>query len=108
MSNKAPPNRFHLVTAAKFRSDPRYAAAYLESVLAYSECAEVKFAIRRLLDANGGIAKICKRMDLNATSVAKSLSVDGTLELCLAHQLLLAMGLRLAVRVIDGSGSEST
>jgi len=85
-------------TVEGFRKDPAFAAEYLNAVLADGDQDEVMLALRRLSQAFGGITKVAKTTDLNATTLYRTLSVKGNPELKSLTALLLAPGMQLAVR----------
>ncbi|MBC7984900.1 MAG: addiction module antidote protein [Candidatus Obscuribacterales bacterium] len=89
-----------LLTGAAFRKNPEYAAVYLESVLEYCDQQELRFALRRLIDAFGGLQKLAATAKLDAKDIARTLSPLTSPELHTTNILLKAMGLRLAVQVI--------
>ena len=96
---KAAPSRSHeTATVESFRKDPSYAAEYLNAVLADGDQEEVMLALRRLSKAFGGISKLAKETDLNATTLYRMLSPKGNPELKSLTVLLRALGMQLAVR----------
>jgi probable addiction module antidote protein len=96
---KAPPSRSHeAATVESFRKDPTYAAEYLNTVLADGDQEELLLALRRLSRAFGGVAKLAKETDLNATTLYRTLSPKGNPELKSLITLLRALGMQLAVR----------
>lgn len=82
------------------RSDPEFAAAYLDSVLEDGDQEEFLLALRRLSEASGGIQSVATRARLNPTSLYRTLSARGNPELKSMRALLRAMGLRLSVEPI--------
>jgi probable addiction module antidote protein len=93
------PSRSHEVaTVESFRKDPQFAAEYLNAVLADGDQEEVMLALRRLAKACGGVAKLAKKADLNATTLYRTLSLKGNPELKSLTALLRALGMQLAVR----------
>ena len=85
-------------TVESFRRDPKFAAEYLNAVLADGEQEEVMLALRRLSQAFGGVNKIAKAAELNATTLYRTLSPKGNPELRSLIALLRALGMQLAVR----------
>jgi probable addiction module antidote protein len=79
------------------RRDRKFAAAYLDEVLADGDQAELLLALRRLSEALGGIPALAERTGLNATTLYRTLSAEGNPELRTLRALLGAMGLRLSV-----------
>lgn len=82
------------------RSDPAFAAAYLDSILEDGDQEEFLLALRRLSEASGGIQSVATRARLNPTSLYRTLSARGNPELKSMRALLRAMGLRLSVEPI--------
>lgn len=82
------------------RSDPEFAAAYLDAVLEDGDQEEFLLALRRLSEASGGIQCVAARARLNPTSLYRTLSARGNPELKSMRALLRAMGLRLSVEPI--------
>jgi probable addiction module antidote protein len=85
-------------TVESFRKDPQFAAEYLNAVLADGKQEEVLLALRRLSKAYGGISKLAKEADLNATTLYRTLSPKGNPEMKSLTALLRALGMQLAVR----------
>jgi len=84
-------------TVKSLRRDRKFAAAYLDQVLADGDQAELLLALRRLSEALGGIPALAERTGLNATTLYRTLSAEGNPELRTLRALLGAMGLRLSV-----------
>lgn len=96
---KTTPSRSHeAATIESFRKDPAFAAEYLNTVLADGDQDEVMLALRRLSQAFGGVTKVAKTADLNATTLYRTLSPKGNPELKSLTSLLRALGMQLAVR----------
>ena len=96
---KSPPSRRHeAATIESFRKDPQFAAEYLNTVLADGDQEEVMRALRRLSKAFGGVSKLAKEAELNATTLYRTLSPKGNPELKSLTALLRALGMQLAVR----------
>jgi len=96
---KSAPSRSHeAATVESFRKDPTFAAEYLNAVLADGDQDEVLLALRRLALAFGGLPKIAKAAELNATTLYRTLSPKGNPEMKSLTALLRALGLQLAVR----------
>jgi probable addiction module antidote protein len=85
-------------TIASLKKDRKFAAEYLNQVLADGDQDEVLLALRRMADAFGGVSKLASATKLNATSLYRTLSAQGNPELKSLSALLKAMGLRLAVQ----------
>jgi len=84
-------------TIESFRKDPRFAAAYLNDVLADGDQEELMVALRYIAEAFGGVPKLAEDTELNATTLSRTLSPAGNPELRSITALLRAMGMRLAV-----------
>jgi probable addiction module antidote protein len=96
---KSAPSRSHeAATVGSFRKDPTFAAEYLNAVLAEGDQDEVLLALRRLSRAFGGVPKIAKAAELNATTLYRTLSPKGNPELRSLTALFRAFGMQLAVR----------
>jgi probable addiction module antidote protein len=95
---KVPASRDHEdATIETLRSDPEFAAAYLDAVLEDGDQEEFLLALRRLSEACGGVPSVAARARLNPTSLYRTLSARGNPELKSMRALLRAMGLRLSV-----------
>lgn len=90
-----------VATIASLKRDPRFAAAYLDAVLADGDQAELLLALRRLSEATGGVPALAERTGLNPTTLYRTLSADGNPELRTLRAMLGAMGLRLSVAPVD-------
>jgi len=84
-------------TVASLRRDRKYAAAYLDQVLADGDQKELMLALRRLSEALGGVPGLAQQAGLNATTLYRTLSGKGNPELRTLRALLGAMGLRLSI-----------
>jgi probable addiction module antidote protein len=91
-----------------FRRDPRFAAKYLNAVLEDGNYEELLIAFRYLAKAFGGVPKLARRAALNATTLYRTLSPKGNPELKSLVALLKALGMRLAVHPLAGSGLRNT
>jgi probable addiction module antidote protein len=101
MTRKSKPtlSRSHeAATVESFRKDPTFAAEYLNAALTEGDQDEVLLALRRLSLAFGGLPKIAKAAELNATTLYRTLSPQGNPEMKSLIALLRALGLQLAVR----------
>jgi len=97
MSTK--PHRSHDdATVESFARDPEYAAEYLNAVLEDGDAAELLVALNRLARAFGGVTSVASQVDLNGTTLYRTLSKHGNPELKTLVKVLRAMHLRLAVR----------
>jgi probable addiction module antidote protein len=93
-----PASRSHEdATVASFRRDRKYAAAYLDQVMADGDQEELMLSLRRLAEAFGGVPGLAQQAGLNATTLYRTLSGNGNPELRTLRALLGAMGLRLSI-----------
>lgn len=100
-ARKVAPYRGHeSATIESFRKDPRFAAEYLNAVLADGDQEELMVALRYMAEAFGGVPNLAARAQLNATTLYRTLSSKGNPELRSMTALLAAMGMRLAVQPI--------
>lgn len=96
---RRPASRSHeAATVESFRHDPRFAAEYLDAVLADGDQEEVLTALRYMAKAFGGVRGLANGTRLNATTLYRTLSARGNPELKSLRSLLAVMGLRLSVR----------
>jgi probable addiction module antidote protein len=96
-SSKRPISRSHKeATIESLRRDRKFAAAYLDDVLADGDQQELMLALRRLSEAFGGVPTLARQAGLNATTLYRTLSTDGNPELRTLRAMLRAMGLRLS------------
>ncbi|HSL72572.1 MAG TPA: hypothetical protein VK864_20145 [Longimicrobiales bacterium] len=94
-----PASRSHeAATIDSFRRDPEFAVEYLNAVLAEADQDELMVALRRVSKAFGGVAKLARNAELNATTLYRTLSRNGNPELRSLIALLRALGMQLAVR----------
>jgi probable addiction module antidote protein len=92
-------SRSHEVaTIDGFRRDPEFAVEYLNAVLAEGDQDELMLALRRVSKAFGGVSKLARNAELNATTLYRTLSRNGNPELRSLIALLRALGMQLAVR----------
>ena len=75
-----------------FQADPDYAAAFLSAVLEDGDQQEVMIALRRMTQAFGGVPKLAKQADLNATTLYRTLSPQGNPEMKTLTAILKALG----------------
>jgi probable addiction module antidote protein len=96
--NVAPYRSHESATIESFRRDQRFAAEYLNAVLAEGDQEELMVALRFMAEAFGGVPQLAARARLNATTLYRTLSHKGNPELKSMTALLKAMGMRLAVQ----------
>ena len=80
-----------------FRRDPHFAIDYLNEVLEDGDEHEVMLALRRIVQAFGGVGEVAARADSNAKSLYRTLSAEGNLELKTLVPFLRALGMRRSV-----------
>jgi probable addiction module antidote protein len=98
VERKSPRSRSHEeATVESLRKDPRFAAEYLNAVLADGDQEELMLALRYMAQALGGVPRLAQSAHLNATTLYRTLSPRGNPELRSITALLNAMGMRLAV-----------
>ena len=98
---RQPASRSHEdATVESFRQDPKFAAEYLDAVLADGDQEEILTALRYMAKAFGGVRGLANGTRLNATSLYRTLSAKGNPELRSLRSVLAMMGLRLSVRPI--------
>ncbi len=85
-------------TINSFRKDPQFAAEYLNAILEDGDRQELLTALRYLATAFGGVPHLAEQVELNATTLYRTLSPRGNPELKSLVALLKALGLRLAVQ----------
>ena len=85
-------------TIESFRSDPAFAAEYLNAILEDGDQDELMLALRRLSKAFGGVPKLARNAKLNANTLYRTLSSKGNPELKSLRAVLRAMGMQLTVR----------
>lgn len=85
-------------TVESFAKDPEYAAEYLNAMLEDGDEAELLVALNRLAKAFGGVTSVAAQVDLNGTSLYRTLSKNGNPELKTLVKVLRVMHLKLAVR----------
>jgi probable addiction module antidote protein len=97
LTRKAATRSHEDATIESFRRDRKFAAAYLDQVLADGDQKELMLALRRLSEAFGGVPGLAQQAGLNATTLYRTLSGAGNPELRTLRALLAAMGLRLSI-----------
>ena len=98
---RAPASRSHEeATIESFQQNPKFAAEYLDAVLADGDQEEILSALRYMAKAFGGVRGLANGAKLNANTLYRTLSAKGNPELRSVRSVLTAMGLRLSVRPI--------
>lgn len=77
--------------------DPKEAAAYLEAALEEDDPKVILVALRNVVEAHGGMARVARKAKLNRESLYKTLSTKGNPKLSSLTTLLDAFDLRLSV-----------
>lgn len=77
--------------------DPKEAAAYLEAALEEDDAKVLLVALRNVVEAHGGMARVARKAKLNRESLYKTLSTRGNPKLSSLTTLLDAFDLRLSV-----------
>ena len=89
------PARPHLMA---WLQSPKNAAAYIEVALMEGDAGDLLHALRNVVEARGGIARIAERTGLNRETLYRTLSKRGNPKLKSLAAILSANGLRLSVR----------
>lgn len=77
--------------------DPKEAAGYLNAALSGGDIKIFLLALQNVVQAQGGITALAKKIHKSRTSLYKSLSEDGNPYLKSANELLTAMDMHLIV-----------
>ena len=77
--------------------DPNYAAEYLAQVLTDKDKAAFLVALKDVVEANGGMSVMAKRVGLTRPSLYKVFSKRGNPTLATLQGVLEALGLRVSV-----------
>ncbi len=81
---------------------PRHAAAYLNAALEEGDPEVFLLALRNVAEAQGGIAQLADRANLNRENLYRMLSERGNPELRSVDAILHALGFRLAIELEEG------
>ena len=81
---------------------PRHAAAYLNAALEEGDPEVFLLALRNVAEAQGGIAQLADRANLNRENLYRMLSECGNPELRSVDAILHALGFRLAIELEEG------
>jgi probable addiction module antidote protein len=81
--------------------DRKEAAAYLEAAIEDGDQAVLMLALRRVAQAQGGVAEIARRAKLTREATYKMLSKVGNPALSSLTAVLAATGLRLSVKPVE-------
>jgi len=86
----------------ELRSDPRFAADYLRAAMEDSEEPQVLLvALRRIAEANGGIAKVAKAAGIQRESLYRALSATGNPRWSTLQAVTRVVGLKLTVEPLQ-------
>jgi len=78
--------------------NPEFAAAYLNAALEDEDSSVFLTALKDIADANGGVAKLAKKADLNRENLYRTLSQRGNPRLHSLMAILQACKLDLSIR----------
>jgi probable addiction module antidote protein len=81
----------------KALKDPREALAYLNATINDADPRVFPLALRNVIAARGGVAKIARKCNLSRNGTYRILSKNGNLSIQNLGRLLSSMGFRLAV-----------
>ena len=81
--------------------DPEFAAAYLTLAAEEEVPGDFLYALRKVIDAHGGIGSIAKKAKLNRQQLYKTLSREGNPEFLTLRAMLAAAGFALTVAPIE-------
>jgi probable addiction module antidote protein len=82
----------------ELREDPEYAMEYLCAALDEDEPKVLLIALRRVIEARGGIAKVAKAAGVERESLSRALSAKGNPRWSTLAAVLKAVGLRLRLK----------
>lgn len=95
----------HTETLIKRLKDPARARQYLRVALEEydhdGDLAGFLLALRRAVEAQGGMSKVARKAGLNRANLYAALSADGNPQLKTIQTILHALGMRLSVAVRD-------
>ena len=77
--------------------DPEYASMYLEQTLETGDMQAFLIAMRDVVEARGGVAKIAQSAQMQRQGLYKVLSSRGNPRLATLQGILKSMGLRMAI-----------
>ena len=86
--------------AELFRDDPTYAVQILNSILQDGDQNELLITLRQMTKAFGGVQMVAEAVNLSATQLYRTLSLNGNPVLSNLSAILKTMGLRLAVQPV--------
>ena len=85
----------------ELRANPKFATEYLKAALEDSDEPKVLLlALRRLAEAQGGVAKIAKAAGIERESLYRALSANGNPRLSTLSAVMKAVGLKLTVEPV--------
>lgn len=83
-------------TVNSFRKNPELAVVYLNEVLEDGDMEECLLALRRVVEASGGVAKLARETHLNEKSLHRALSEKGNPTLKSLFAMSKALGMKLS------------
>jgi probable addiction module antidote protein len=83
--------------SAELRKDPEFAAEYLRAALEEGDPEILLIALRRLAEAQGGVAKVAKAAGIQRESLYRALSRQGNPRLTTLMAVIKAMGYKMTV-----------
>ena len=87
--------------AQELRDDPRLAAEYLRAAIEETDEPQVLLiALRRIAEANGGIAKVAKAAGIQRESLYRALSAKGNPRWSTIQAVTRGVGLKLTVETL--------
>lgn len=81
--------------------DPEEAIGYLNAALEGGDLKVFLLALRNVIEARGGIAKLAKKTHRSRTSLYKALSKTGNPYLASTNHLLSAIGMHFQIAPLD-------
>lgn len=93
--------------AEVLRDDPAYAIQLLNSILEDGDQSELLITLRQMTKAFGGVQTVAETAQLSTTQLYRTLSPEGNPVLSSLSAILKAMGLRLAVQLLQAPHSPS-
>lgn len=88
-------------TLNAYLQEPEEASAYLEAVLESGDNAALLVALRDVVDARGGVAKLAQAQGLSRETLYRTLSEEGNPTLDTLTKVLEFTGLRVSILPTD-------
>lgn len=86
----------HQEFLATHLATPKHAADYLNAIAAEGDLALLLKALRKVVEAQGGVGALARKTGLGRTSLYKTLSASGNPEIATLDKILKVFGLRVA------------